>query len=94
MLRQIVSDEKFLPICVLPIRVRFSNEVIIEEDEAEVVAVAIHLPGVVGVFHERLQILLADRDRREHIARLAWRNQNLQKNLTCETIAELRLTKV
>ena len=71
-----------------------ADQVVVEENEAEVVAVAVHLPGVVGVFHERLQILLADRDRREHVARLAWRNQNLQKNLTCETIAELRLTKV
>ena len=71
-----------------------ADQVVVEENEAEVVAVAIHLPGVVGVFHERLKILLADRDRREHIARLAWWNQNLQKNLTREKIAESRLAKV
>ncbi|HBQ52141.1 MAG TPA: hypothetical protein DD711_04685, partial [Acidimicrobium sp.] len=71
-----------------------ADQMVVEENEAEVVAAAVHLPGVVGVFHERLQILLADRDRREHVARLAWRNQNLQKNLTCETIAELRLAEV
>jgi hypothetical protein len=41
---------------------------VVEENEAEVVAVAIHFPGVIGVLHERLQILLADSDCREHIA--------------------------
>ena len=41
---------------------------VVEEDEAEVVAAAIHFPGVIGVFHEGLQILLADRDSRENIA--------------------------
>ena len=51
-----------------------ADQIVVEENEAEVVAVAIHLPGVVGVFHERLQILLADCDRGEHVARLAWRN--------------------
>jgi hypothetical protein len=41
---------------------------VVEEDEAEVVAVAVHLPGVIGVLHERLQILLANCDCRENIA--------------------------
>ena len=63
-----VPDQKLLPIRVLPIRVRFSDEVVVEEDEAEVVATAIHFPGVIGIFHEWLQILLADRDCREYVA--------------------------
>ena len=83
-----------MPICFFPFWVVGADQMVVEENEAEVVAAAIHLPGVVGVFHERLQVLLADRDRREHVARLAWRNQNLQKNLTREKIAELRLAKV
>ena len=41
---------------------------VIEEDEAEVVAATIHFPSVIGVFHEWLQILLADRDSREYVA--------------------------
>jgi hypothetical protein len=45
-----------------------ANEMVVKEDEAEVVAAAIHFPGVKGVFHEWLQILLADSDCREHIA--------------------------
>ena len=63
-----VSDEKLLPIWVFPIRVRFSDEVVVEEDEPEVVATAIHFPSVIGVLHEWLQILLADRDCSENIA--------------------------
>ena len=43
-------------------------EVVVEEDEAEVVTTAVHFPGVIGVFHEWLQILLADRDCREYVA--------------------------
>ena len=43
-------------------------EVVVEENEAEVVAVAVHFPGVIGVLHEWLQILLANRDSRENIA--------------------------
>ena len=62
------SDEKLLPIRVFPIRVRFSDEVVVEENEAEVVAAAVHFPGVIGVLHEWLQILLANRDSRENIA--------------------------
>jgi hypothetical protein len=45
-----------------------ANEMVVEEDEAEVVATAIHFPGVIGILHERLQILLANRDCREYIA--------------------------
>ena len=43
-------------------------EVVVEEDEAEVVAAAIHFPRVIRVFHEWLQILLADRNGREYVA--------------------------
>ena len=43
-------------------------EVVVEEDETEVVAVAVHFPSVIGVLHEWLQILLANRDGRENIA--------------------------
>jgi hypothetical protein len=45
-----------------------ANEMVVKEDKAEVVAAAIHFPGVIGVLHEWLQILLADRDCCEHIA--------------------------
>ena len=45
-----------------------ADEVVVEEDEAEVVALTVHFPGVIGVLHERLQILLADRNGREYIA--------------------------
>ena len=43
-------------------------EVVVEENEAEVVAATVHFPGVIGVLHEWLQILLANRDSRENIA--------------------------
>ena len=43
-------------------------EVVAEEDEAEVVTAAIHFPSVIGVLHEWLQILLADRNGREYVA--------------------------
>jgi hypothetical protein len=45
-----------------------ANEMVVEEDEAEVVATAIHFPGVIGILHEWLQILLANRNCCEHIA--------------------------
>ena len=45
-----------------------ADEVVVEEDEAEVVALTVHFPSVIGVFHEWLQILLANRDGREYIA--------------------------
>ena len=45
-----------------------ADEVVVEEDEAEVVAAAIHFPSVIGVLHEWLQILLANRDCREYVA--------------------------
>ncbi len=45
-----------------------ADQVVVEEDEAEVVATTIHLPGVVGIFHEWLQILLADRNGGQHVA--------------------------
>ena len=45
-----------------------ADQIFVEEDEAEVVAAAVHFPGVIGVLHERLQILLADGDRRENVA--------------------------
>ena len=63
-----VTDQKLLPIGVLPIWFRFGNEMVVEEDEAEVVAATVHLPGVIGVLHEGLQVLLANCDCRENIA--------------------------
>jgi hypothetical protein len=60
--------QEFLPERILELRMVGANEVVVEEDEAEVVAAAIHFPGVIGVLHEWLQILLADRDCREYIA--------------------------
>jgi hypothetical protein len=45
-----------------------ANEMVVEKNEAEVVTAAIHFPSVIGVLHEWLQILLADRDCRENIA--------------------------
>jgi hypothetical protein len=45
-----------------------ANEMVVEENEAEIVATAIHFPSVIGVLHEGLQILLANRDCREYIA--------------------------
>ena len=71
--------QEFLPERILKFRMVSAYEVVVEEDEAEVVATAVHFPGVIGVIHEWLQILLADRDGREYIAWFAWRNQNLQK---------------
>jgi hypothetical protein len=45
-----------------------ANQVFVEQDEAEVVAVAVHFPSVICVLHERLQILLANGDCGEHVA--------------------------
>jgi len=77
---QSFADQKLLPIRVFPLWIGLVNQMIVEENEAEIVAAAIHFPGVIGVLHERLEILVADRDGREHVARLTRRNQNLQKN--------------
>jgi hypothetical protein len=60
--------QEFLPERILELRMVGANEVVVEENEAEVVATAIHFPGVIGILHERLQILLANRDCREYIA--------------------------
>jgi hypothetical protein len=45
-----------------------ANQVFVEQDEAEVVTVAVHFPSVIRVLHKRLQILLADGDCGEHVA--------------------------
>jgi hypothetical protein len=60
--------QEFLPERILELRMVGANEVVVEENEAEVVATAIHFPGVMGVLHEWLQILLANRNCREHVA--------------------------
>jgi hypothetical protein len=60
--------QEFLPKRILELWMISAYEMVVEEDEAEVVAAAIHFPGVIGVFHERLQILLANRNRRENVA--------------------------
>jgi len=57
-----------LPERILEFRMVSAYEVVVKEDETEVVTVAVHFPGVIGVFHEWLQILLADRDGRQNIA--------------------------
>ena len=57
-----------MPKRILKFGVVGADQVFVEENQAEVVAAAIHFPGVIGVFHERLQILLADCDRRENVA--------------------------
>ena len=57
-----------MPERILKFRMVSAYEVVVEEDETEVVATAVHFPGVIGVLHEWLQILLADRNGRENIA--------------------------
>ena len=60
--------QEFLPERILKFRMVSAHEVVVEENEAEVVTAAIHFPSVIGIFHEGLQILLADRNSREHVA--------------------------
>ena len=57
-----------MPKRVFELRVVGADQIFVEENEAEIVAAAIHLPGVIGVFHEWLQILLANRNCREYVA--------------------------
>ena len=57
-----------MPERILEFRMVSAYEVVVEENEAEVVATAVHFPGVIGVLHEWLQILLADCDCREYVA--------------------------